>query len=269
MTNPLFDLFSHHPMSGAKEIAIVTGAAQGLGRAISLRLAEDGFDVAVNDVVSNSGTLETLVKEIQAKGRSSSKHIADVSQEEAVKEMVEEVVKIHGGLDMVANAGVTGRPGVPFGQIPAEEWDRVMGVNARGTFLCYKYAGIQMVKQGRGGRIIGASSIAGKQGMLMQGPYCASKFAVRGLTQAAALEFGPHGITVNSYAPGAIDTPLLAAASVTGDPSEIIKKSIEKSAIKRVGVPDDVSNLVSFLASKDAQFITGQSVSVNGGIFFD
>ncbi|KAJ7040938.1 hypothetical protein C8F04DRAFT_1081064 [Mycena alexandri] len=248
-------------MSGPKGVAIVTGAAQGLGRAISVRLAEDGFDVAVNDVFSNSGKLETLVEEIQAKGRSSSKHIADVSQEEAVKKMVEEVVKTHGGLDvMVANAGVTGRPGVPFGQIPADEWDRVMGVNGRGTFLCYKYAGMQMVKQGRGGRIIGASSIAGKQGMMMQGPYCASKFAVRGLTQAAALEFGPHGITVNSYAPGAIDTPLLIAASVTGDPSEIIKKSIEKSAMKRIGVPDDISNLVSFLACKESQFITGQSV---------
>ncbi|KAJ6551129.1 NAD(P)-binding protein [Mycena capillaripes] len=257
-------------MPGYKGIALVTGAAQGIGRCVALKLADDGFDVAVNDVASSSETLGTLVDQIVAKGRSSSKHIADVSQEDQVKEMVEQVVKQHGGLDvMVANAGVTGRPGVPFTEIPSEEWDRVMNTNARRTFLCYKYAGMQMVKQGRGGRIIGASSIAGKKGLLMQGPYCASKFAVRGLTQAAAMEFGPHGITVNAYAPGAIDTPMLSAASVTGDPSDIIKNNIQMSALKRIGVPDDISNLVSFLASKESQFITGQSISVNGGIWFD
>ncbi|KAJ7917128.1 hypothetical protein B0H13DRAFT_2322736 [Mycena leptocephala] len=236
-------------MPEPKGVALITGAAQGIGRCAALKLADDGFDVAVNDVAVNSEKLEALVDEILAKGRS----------REQVKEMVEKVVQHHGGLDvMVANAGVTGRPGVPFTQIPSEEWDRVMDTNARGTFLCYKYAGIQMVKQGRGGRIIGASSIAGKQGMLMQGPYCASKFAVRGLTQAAALEFGAHGITVNAYAPSAIDTSLLSAASVTGDPSEIIQKSIEMSPLKRIGVPDDISNLVSFLASEESQFITGK-----------
>ncbi|KAJ7489124.1 hypothetical protein FB451DRAFT_1362103 [Mycena latifolia] len=257
-------------MSPRKGVALVTGAAQGIGRSVALRLADDGFDVAVNDVSTSSAKLQNLVEEIWAKGRASSMHVADVSQEAQVKEMVQQVVEHHDGLDvMVANAGVTGRPGVPFTEIPGEEFDRVMSINARGTFLCYKYAGMHMINQGRGGRIIGASSIAGKKGLLMQGPYCASKFAVRGLTQAAALEFGAHGILVNAYSPGAIDTAMLSAASVTGDPSEIIKANTELSPLKRIGFPEDIASLVSFLASNESQFITGQSISVNGGTWFD
>ncbi|KAJ7133590.1 hypothetical protein C8R44DRAFT_528576, partial [Mycena epipterygia] len=152
----------------------------------------DGFDVAGNDIAVHSDKLDALVNEIQEKGRASSKHIADVSRED----QVELVVQQHGGLDvMVPNAGVA-----------LEEWDRVMNIDVKGTFLSYKHAGIQMVKQGRGGRIIGASSFTGEQGIATHGPYTGSKFAVRGLTQAAALEFGAHGITVNAYAPGAIDT---------------------------------------------------------------
>ncbi|KAJ7621467.1 NAD(P)-binding protein [Roridomyces roridus] len=201
----------------SKGIALVTGAAQGIGRAIALRLADDGFDVAVNDI-SVSAELQSLVKEIQERGRASSIHAADVSQDEQVKEMIEAVVQKHGSLDvMVANAGVAGPRRMVIADVfmltsrlvTVEEWDRIMNVNARGTFLSYKYAGLQMVKQGRGGRIIGASSLAGKQGHSTQVPYTASKFAVRGLTQSAAIEFGSHGITVNAYAPGLIETPLM------------------------------------------------------------
>ncbi|KAJ6598170.1 acetoin reductase family protein [Mycena vulgaris] len=253
----------------SKGIALVTGAAQGIGRAIALRLAEDGFDVAVNDIAGNSEQLDTLVGEIQAKDRASSKCIADVSQEDQVRKMVETVVEQHGGLDvMVANAGVMGRSGYTFTEVPVEEWDRVMNINARGCFLCYKHAGIQMIKQRRGGRIIGASSYTGKQGNGAQPPYSASKFAVRGLTQAAAQEFGAHGITVNAYAPGAVDTPMTAnVGTPTGVPMLQLLKEI--APLKRVGVPEDIASLVSFLASKESQFITGQSISINGGIFFD
>ncbi|KAF7373253.1 hypothetical protein MSAN_00534200 [Mycena sanguinolenta] len=263
---------SSHIMSPRKGVALVTGAARGIGRSIALRLADDGFDIAVNDISANSSTLETLVEEIRVKGCASSYHVVDVSQEEEVKAMFEQVVAQHAELDVVvANAGVIGIPGMSFTEggvfvlhrhgcsyaalVPLEEWERVMNINARGTFLCYKYAGIQMIKQGRGGRIIG--------------PYSASKFAIRGLTQAAALEFGAHGITVNAYAPGCIDTPLLSLASVGGDTSEMIKRNIAASPLKRIGVPEDVSNLVSFLVSKESQFITGQTVSINGGTWFD
>ncbi|KAJ7444600.1 NAD-binding protein [Mycena galericulata] len=256
------------PSEWSKGIALVTGAAQGIGWAVALRLADDGFDVAVNDISVQSDKLQGLVEEIQKKGRESSKHVGDVSKEDQVKEMITAVVQKHGGLDvMVANAGVAGSARVTFTEVSAEEWDRIMNINARGPFLCYKYAALQMIEQGRGGRIIGASSVAGKQG-LPQPHYSASKFAVRGLTQSAALDLGKHGITVNAYAPGAIDTALLIG--VAPDRADAIRTHYkEKSPLKTIGVPEDVANLVSFIASKESQFITGQTISVNGGIFFD
>ncbi|KAJ7192806.1 acetoin reductase family protein [Mycena pura] len=332
----------------SKGVALVTGAGKfsttnpcrGIGRAVALQLAEDGFDVAVNDLGTMSEELDTLVEEIQKKGRKSSSHIADISQEAPVKNMIEMVVQKHGSLDvMVANAG-TGldRPlGLEFIQLSVEDWDKTMAINARGTFLCYKYAGIQMIKQGRGGRIIGASSVLGKQAhrgsttpSVVVAPqvaaYGASKFAVRGLTQAVgmidhflqekkstnnskALEFAKYGITVNAYAPGAIDTllckyltnsssrvPIQRLNAVTGtDPAigDAIRNHASSQSylyigitpLKTIGLPQDVANVVSFLVSEKSQFITGQAVgsfisllttlilleqiSVNGGLFFD
>ncbi|KAJ7267191.1 hypothetical protein C8J57DRAFT_1326967 [Mycena rebaudengoi] len=243
-------------------IALVTGAAKGIGKAVALRLAEDGFDVAVNDIAVNAQILAEVVDEIKAKGRSSSAHIADVSVDGEVKDMVETVVKIHGGLDvMVANAGII--KWASLVNTTVEDWDRVMTVNVRGSFLCYKYAAIQMIKQGRGGRIIGASSVGGKKGGGSVGAYCPSKFAIRGLTQAAAQELGPHGITVNAYAPGTIMTDMTdyldseyakATQRSPGGFIEILKNSIP---LKKVGTAADVANFTSFIASKDSQFITG------------
>ncbi|KAJ7182884.1 NAD-binding protein [Mycena crocata] len=278
----------------SKGIALVTGAAQGIGRAIALRLGEDGFDVAVNDISVNSEKLQALVEEIKEKGRRSSKYVADVSQEDQVKQMIKLVVKHHAALDvMVANAGVVGRPELSFVEVSLEEWDRVMNVNAQGTFLCYKYAAVEIIKQGGGGRIIGASSFAGKQGIGSQPVYSASKFAVRGLTQSAALEFGAHNITVNAYAPGAVNTsmavasegPEKAAAGLNYVRNKLKEDNIyrslptqfeELSLLELIGAPEDIADLVSFLASKRSQFITepfffwqGQIISINGGIYFD
>ncbi|KAJ7040939.1 acetoin reductase family protein [Mycena alexandri] len=257
--------------------AIVTGAAQGIGKAIALRLADDGFDVAVNDIPTNADNLLAVVKEIEAKGRAGSAHLADVSVEDEVKAMVTEVVRVYGGLDvkMVANAGIC--KWSTLTDLSVDDFDRQMAINCRGTFLCYKYAGIQMVKQGReGSRIIGACSVAGKRaGSPFLGAYCASKFAVRGLTQAAALEFGGHGITVNAYAPGAIDTDMLhyldtSNAKSTGNAPGTLTEGIKNiGALRTIGTPTDIANLVSFIASRESQFITGQSLSVNGGTFFD
>ncbi|KAJ7687686.1 NAD(P)-binding protein, partial [Mycena rosella] len=217
----------------SKGVALVTGAAQGIGRAVALRLADDGFDVAVNDISVHVDMLESLVEEIRGKGREASTCIADVSQDEQAKAMVEMAVQRHGSLDvMIANAGVAG--GVPL-------------------------------VEGPGGRIIGASSWAGKQGQATQGPYSASKFAVRGLTQAAAAEFGAHGITVNAYAPGAIDTPLITkTAAATGVAILDIGRNLltlatqfkEMSPLKKSGVPEDLANLVSFLGFEGVHFIT-------------
>ncbi|THV00217.1 NAD(P)-binding protein [Dendrothele bispora CBS 962.96] len=256
-------------------IALVTGAAQGIGKAIALRLAKDGLHVAINDLPSSQDKLLTTSDEIKAIGRESSVHFADISNEEQVKTMINEVVEKYGGLDvMVANAGVNFVK--PFLETTVEQLERVFSINVKGTFLCYKYAGIQMVKQGRGGRIIGASSIAGKTGSYPNiSIYSGSKFAIRGITQAAAGELGKHKITVNAYAPGTVITDMSIqfaerSAKENNVPVEDFHKAVaEQIPVKYAGVPDDIAGLVSYLASEEAHFVTGQSVSINGGSFCD
>ncbi|TFK66468.1 NAD-binding protein [Pluteus cervinus] len=265
----------------SKGVALVTGAAQGIGRGIALRLADDGFDVAINDITSKAEALALVQEEIKtrasAKGHKISTLVvlADVSKEDQVEKMVGDVVKELGGLDvMVANAGVCLWTSIL--ETTAEEWDRHFAINAKGTFFCYKHAAKQMIKQGRGGRIIGASSAAGKQGFPNLGMYSATKFAVRGLTHAAAREWGPHKITVNAYAPGMIDTPLSESLDATyvqlnaGVPSgAFLAEAAKFGAVGYLGKPEDVAGLVSYLASKEAHFVTGQNVSINGGTYLD
>ncbi|KAK7460440.1 hypothetical protein VKT23_009162 [Stygiomarasmius scandens] len=145
----------------SQRVAIVTGSAHGMGRSIALRLADDGFDVGINDIPSKKDLLSTLEKEIAAKGRRACILPADVSDEESVKGMVDTVVQELGSLDvMVANSGVFLRKSIL--EITTDDWDRVQNINSRGVFLCYKYAAKQMISQGRGGRIIGASSSSAK-----------------------------------------------------------------------------------------------------------
>ncbi|THU93552.1 acetoin reductase family protein [Dendrothele bispora CBS 962.96] len=247
--------------SVGKGVAFITGAAQGIGRAIALQLAEDGYDIGMNDLPGKQKMLEELEKVIQQRqgagkdedgmGKDNSSggrktrtalFFGDVSDEGSVKAMVEGVVEVLGGLDvMVANAGIV--TATSLVETTMDEWDRTFAINARGTFLCYKYAAIQMIAQGRGGRIIGACSISGKVGRDLGTTYCATKFAVRSLTQTSALELGKYGITVNAYAPGV--------------------------PVGRLGQPEDVAHLVSYLVTKKAGFITGQSININGGRFFD
>ncbi|KAJ7170773.1 hypothetical protein C8R43DRAFT_1231512 [Mycena crocata] len=260
-----------------RKIAVVTGAAQGIGRGVALRLADDGFDVAVNDIPSQKAALELLVGEIQGKSRRAMAIVGDVSVEEDVKAMIANVVDVLGGLDvMVANAGIA-RYNTLL-NTSCEEWDLTQSVNLRGVFLTYKYAAVQMVFQGRGGRIIGACSMAGKKGNAMSAAYSASKFAIRGLTQSAALELGKLGITVNAYAPGPIDTPMTQSSvkimdqqmeKETGQKSDIKSMLIGMTTVGRMGTAQDVASVVSFLASSESDFITGQTISVDGGINFD
>jgi len=255
---------------GPKGVALVTGAASGIGRAIALRLAHDGFGIVLNDLKTSKQQLDTLTNEITRKGAKSLIALGDVSVEADVKEMVDSAVQNLGELNvMVANAGIVITK--PLLKTTVEDWDRLHSINTRGVFLCYRYAAEQMIKQGRGGRIIGAASTAAKQGHLSSGVYSASKFAVRGLTQAASKELGPHKITVNAYAPGATDTPMLKVDTM-GDlgGSEAVREMWSKmSAVGYIGKPEDIASIVSYLASEEAHFITGQSVCVNGGIYFD
>jgi len=144
-----------------------------------------------------------------------------------------------------------------------DEWESIFAVNVRGVFLCYKAAAAQMIKQGRGGRIIGASSVAGKRALGNITAYSSAKFAVRGLTQAAADDLAKHKITVNAYAPGWIQTDLLR--DVQG---HRIRKGISHNS-PPTGEPEDIAGLVSYLVSEESKFITGQTLSINGGTFYD
>ncbi|EJD00032.1 NAD-binding protein [Fomitiporia mediterranea MF3/22] len=258
----------------AKGVAIVTGAAQGIGRGITLRLAADGYDIGINDIPAKKADLEGVAEQIRQQGRKSITIFGDVSKEEDVQKLVRQTVDDLGGLDvMIANAG-TAHHG-PITEMDVGKWDEVFDVNVKGTMLCYKYAAIQMIKQGRGGRIIGAASTASKQGKANVSVYAASKFAVRGLTQSAAMELGKFGITVNAYAPGPIDTSFLGKfdeyySALAGQQRGFYTEEWKsKTVVGRIGIPEDVAALVSFLVSKEASFITGQSVSTNGGAYFD
>ncbi|KAJ7163998.1 hypothetical protein C8R43DRAFT_879245 [Mycena crocata] len=261
--------------------ACVTGAAQGIGRAIALRLAIDGYNVTVADLPEKTSMLQELVAEIQSKTSAKSVAIAvDVSREGDVSKLVNETVQQLGGLDvMVANAGLA-----TLGNIldtSVEELERIHDVNVKGTFLCYKAAAKVMIAQGRGGTIIGASSLAGKKGVAMCSVYGSSKFAVRALTQSAAAEWGKHKIRVNAYAPGATDTPLLAEmgamfGDLIGAPATTYKEVVSmdafmsgQAALGTIGSPEAIAGVVSFLASKDSEFMTGQTLTADGGIWFD
>ncbi|KIJ62357.1 hypothetical protein HYDPIDRAFT_30609 [Hydnomerulius pinastri MD-312] len=260
-------------MSIVKGVALITGSAQGIGRGIALRLAKDGFDIGLNDIASKREQLQAVADDVGKLGRKAFVVPADVSVEEEVQGMVKEITSALGGLDvMVANAGIAALS--PLLSTELELWDRIMRINARGPFLCYKYAAAQMIKQGRGGRIIGASSLAGKVGHPLGGAYGASKFAVRGLTQSAAAELGRYGITVNSYAPGVIQTPMTEnltdgdGAIMASDKESVdwLSGRINTRPIKHLGQPEDIASIVSYLASKEAHYITGQCISVDGGI---
>jgi meso-butanediol dehydrogenase/(S,S)-butanediol dehydrogenase/diacetyl reductase len=259
--------------SGEVRTALVTGAARGIGRAIALRLAADGFDVGVNDVPALKDDVRTLVEAIRDLGRRSVDLLGDVSDEGQVDAMVDKHTEVLDSLDvLVANAGIA-----PLGALietTVEDWDRIMAVNARGVFLCYRAAARRMIQQGRGGKIIGAASVAAHKGGALQGAYSASKFAIRGLTHSAAQELAPHGITVNAYCPGVVDTPMWASidaaltARTGAPPGSALQAMTAQIALGRLEQPEDVARLVSFLAGTDSDYITGQSIIVDGGFLF-
>ncbi|KAL6303293.1 NAD-P-binding protein [Sparassis latifolia] len=248
-------------------IAVVTGAAQGMGESIALRLAEDGLDVVVNDLPTKSEQLKAVVKRIEAKGRRAIAVPGDVSSEEYVKALVGKTVETFGSLDvMVANAGVM--VSKPMLETTSEDIDLVCSVNGKGLFWCFKYAALQMIKQGRGGRIIGASAGDGKRAAANMGAYSGSKFAARGIIQSCASEWAKHKITVNGYAPGVILTPMTLHADDANNGGSV------STAKKFAGTPLDVpqteptviASFVSYLAKPESFFITGQCINVDGGL---
>ncbi|KAI5832966.1 NAD(P)-binding protein [Schizophyllum commune Tattone D] len=256
-------------MSSAR-VAIVTGAARGIGRAIALQLANDGLDITLNDLPSAMDQLDEVRAEVETRGRRTLVIVGDVSSEADVERLVDETVDYFGRLDvMVANAGVMVVK--PVIDTSVEDWHKAHNVNGLGTFLCYKHAAIKMRQlNNKSGRIIGASSVAGKMGEPFASIYCQTKFGIRGLTQALACEISHTGITVNCYCPGAVDTVMLRELAYgAGGVEPFYAIESTKSRVGYLGVPEDVANVVSFLASPASHFITGQSINVNGGRFMD
>ncbi|CAE6492761.1 unnamed protein product [Rhizoctonia solani] len=254
-------------------VAIVTGAAQGLGKAIALKLASEGYSVAVSDLALKKDTLALVVNQIkdihglhsQAASLSSMQVECDVTVEDQVDKLVSSTVAQLGRLDvMVANAGIAKL--APLLDLTTEIIDSTHDVNVKGVFYCYRAAARAMIPTG-GGRIIGACSVAGKIPIPYFGAYCMAKYAVRGLTHTAAQEWATHGITVNAYAPGIIDTDLwLKDIIAKYEYAPILEqKALELVATHKKSTPEQIAGLVAFLASPAAANITGQCISVDGG----
>ncbi|KAK7685008.1 hypothetical protein QCA50_011843 [Cerrena zonata] len=251
-------------------VAFVTGAAQGIGEAIALRLANDNIDVALFDLKDKEPLLQKVAQAIQAKGRKAVYFIGDVTVEDDIKTSIDKTVSQLGGLDiMVANAGITMFK--PFIDSDDDDYKRIMDINVLGVVHCYKHAAKQMIKQGRGGRIIGACSGAGKRGIHSMSLYSGSKFAVRGITQALALELAANKITVNAYCPGFILTPMLAHPDDDkyGGHGSVAKMAAKMDPNYEGAQPGVVAELVAYIVKPEAYFMTGQAINMDGGLLFD
>lgn len=236
--------------------AVVTGAGQGIGKAIALKLAQRGADVIVDDI--NPETAPQTAQEIQALGRKAVAVVADVSKRDEVERMIETAVRELGGIDILVNNAGIARSNV-LARLKDDQWDEVLNVNLKGVFYCTQAAVSSMMKQ-RSGKIISISSIYGRIGAMGDTNYAASKAAIVGFTKSVAREVARYNINVNAIMPGLVDTALLR-----GIPEKYLKPMIEEVPLKRVGRPEDIANVVAFLASEDSSYMTGAILEVAGG----
>jgi len=240
------------------KVALVTGAAQGIGKAIALLLAKNGAGVVVSDI--NLEKAQETANEIQGMGRRSFAIKVNVADLKDVERMVEAIVEQFGRIDiLVNNAGIT-RDRLIL-RMTEEDWDAVLNVNLKGTFNCTKAAIRHMSKQ-KSGKIVSIASVSGEMGNPGQANYAASKAGVIGFTKTIAREFAGRGINVNAIAPGYIQTPMTDA--VPEKAKEELKRMIP---MERLGQPEDVAQAVLFLVSENSSYITGQVLNVNGGIY--
>jgi 3-oxoacyl-[acyl-carrier protein] reductase len=240
-----------------EQVALVTGGGRGIGRATALRLAHEGAEIAIIDV--DGETAEATSREINALGRRAAFRIADVSDHASIGATVQELVKEFGRLDvLVNNAGVETRS--PFLEITPTEWERQIAVNLTGTFNCSQAAAREMATR-EYGRIVNITSVAGLIGPIDLAAYGAAKAGIVGLTRAAALDLADLGITVNAIAPGPIETELMLGAWS----AEALRERPQHGAIARFGTVEEVAHTALFLASPDSGFITGVTISVDGG----
>ena len=239
------------------QVALVTGGGQGIGQAIALRFARDGADVALIDV--NGTAAEEVAHEVRGLGRRAAVRVADISDFAAIQAAVEQIATELGRLDvLVNNAGVEKR--APFLEIKQQDWQRQLDVNLSGTFYCSQAAAREMAKR-HYGRIVNIASVAGLIGPIDLAAYGVSKAGVIGLTRAAALDLADFGITVNCIAPGPIETQLMLGAWS----AEALRERPQHGAIPRFGTVDEIAHTAAFLAAADSGFITGITVSVDGG----
>ncbi|MBF0889871.1 acetoin reductase [Gluconobacter sp. LMG 1744] len=258
-------------MSLSGKVAAVTGAAQGIGKAIALRLAKDGADVILLDVKQD--ILAQTAKEVEALGRRAVALTADISNRDRFATTLREAADTLGGLDiMVNNAGICQVK--PVLEIEPTEIEKIFSINVQGVLWGIQAAAKIFQEKGTKGKIINACSIAGHEGYPLLGAYSATKFAVRALTQSAAKELASSGITVNSYCPGIVGTDMWVTidqrmAEITGtEVGATYKKYVEGIALGRVETADDVAGFVAYLSSSDADYMTGQSVLIDGGLVF-
>ena len=272
------------------KVALVTGAGgrNGIGRAIATRLAQEGADVAVNDIaehpyIADQGDwqgLPDLVREIEAMGRRAISVVADVGDAEQVRQMVDQTVAHFGKIDiLVNNAGtIAGKDRLPVVDLAEEDWDRVQRVNVKGVFLCSQAVARHLIAQGTGGKIINMSSVTGKRGSARFAAYSASKFAVIGFTQCLAQELAPYQVNVNAICPGLVDTErmghlasVLMPDTLSADEQlmEYTRRSEAAVPLGRLAEGTDVAKMAAFLASDEAAYLTGVSLTVSGGTVMD
>ena len=239
--------------------AIITGSARGIGAAIALRLAQDGYDIALNDISEKMFENNDIVEKIRETGAACEYFIADVSDHGQCENLIKTVKEKFGTIDvLVNNAGIT-RDALMM-RTTEENYDLVISVNQKSVFNMMKFAGTVMMRQKKG-RIVNLASVAGLYGNPGQINYSASKAAIIGMTKTAAKELGARGVTVNAVAPGFIKTPMTDALT-----EEQRNKMLALIAMKRYGLPEEIAGVVSFLASDDASYVTGQVIEISGGL---
>lgn len=269
----------------AGKVAIVTGSgrAKGLGEAMARRLAAEGCRVVLSDIgtargaempadaIGSNAELERIVADIRASGGEAIGVTCDVLEERQVEALVARAVAQYGRLDvMVNNAGI-GYLMKPIVEMAQSEWDAVLGVNLRGVFFGIKYAAKQMIAQGGGGRIINIGSQASKSGFPFAAPYVSSKHGVVGLTRTAAIELGPHRITVNTICPNHVTTGLgdwqnkFFSAATGRSEEKYLADMKARIPLGRPGLQEDIAKACAFLASGEADYITGEAMNVSGG----
>lgn len=255
-----------------KKVAVITGSGQGIGKELAERLASEGFTVVLSDI--NENTLKETEQQFKNSGYEVTSFVGNVANLDDQHALVKHAVDTFSSVDVfINNAGIEGQV-APIIDVDPDQVSPVLDINVKGVIFGIQAAAKQMIEQGTGGKIINACSIAGHEGFEMLGVYCASKFAVKGLTHTAAKELAPHKITVNSYCPGIVGTSMWERLDekmmkyLGTKKGEAFKKFAEGIALGRTQTPEDVANLVSFLASEKSDYITGQNILTDGGMVF-